>query len=78
MRRWWSGECSGRVAGGNAAYWRKLAGPDDDLFLELVSFAETQLYLRIIAAQADHYRSRDEMTRAPRDDFAVNLPAISA
>ncbi len=41
---------------GNAAYWRKLAGPDDDLFLELVSFAETQLYLRTIAVQANHYR----------------------
>ena len=35
---------------------RKLAGPDDDLFLELVSFAETQLYLRTIAVQANHYR----------------------
>jgi len=41
---------------GNAAYWRKLAGEDDDLFLELVSFAETQLYLRTIAVQANHYR----------------------
>ena len=41
---------------GNAAYWRKLAGPDDDPFLELVSFAETQLYLRTIAVQVNHYR----------------------
>ena len=41
---------------GNAAYWRKLAGEDDDLFVELVSFAETQLYLRTIAVQAGHYR----------------------
>ncbi len=41
---------------GNAAYWRKLAGEDDDLFLELISFDETQLYLRTIAVQANHYR----------------------
>ena len=41
---------------GNAAFWRELAGPDDDLFLELVSFDETQTYLRTIAVQANHYR----------------------
>jgi len=41
---------------GNAAYWRRLAGEDDDLFLELISFDETQLYLRTIAVQSNHYR----------------------
>ena len=58
-RRWQGGRWQGgRWQGGpsNVTYWRKLAGSDDDLFLELVSFAETQLYLRTIAVQANHYR----------------------
>jgi soluble lytic murein transglycosylase len=41
---------------GNAAFWRRLAGPDDDLFLEVINFTETQNYLRAIAVQAHHYR----------------------
>ncbi|MBX7237467.1 MAG: transglycosylase SLT domain-containing protein, partial [Caldilineales bacterium] len=41
---------------GNAAFWRRLAGPDDDLFIELINFAETQTYLRTIAVQSNHYR----------------------
>lgn len=41
---------------GNAAFWRRLAGPDDDLFVEMINFAETQTYLRTIAVQANHYR----------------------
>ncbi|MCS7038485.1 MAG: lytic transglycosylase domain-containing protein, partial [Caldilineales bacterium] len=41
---------------GNAAFWRRLAGPDDDLFVEVINFTETQNYLRAIAVQAHHYR----------------------
>lgn len=41
---------------GNAAFWRRLAGPDDDLFLEVINFTETQNYLRAVALQAHHYR----------------------
>ncbi|MCO6453013.1 MAG: tetratricopeptide repeat protein [Caldilineales bacterium] len=41
---------------GNSAAWRRLAGEDDDLFLEVISFAETQTYLRAISVQANHYR----------------------
>ncbi len=41
---------------GNAAFWRDLAGDDDDLFLELINFDETHLYLRTVAVQSNHYR----------------------
>ncbi len=41
---------------GNAGFWRGLSGPDDDLFVELINFAETQTYLRTIAVQANHFR----------------------
>ena len=41
---------------GNAAYWRTLAGEDDNLFLELINFNETQIYLRTIAVHSAHYR----------------------
>lgn len=41
---------------GNAGFWRQLSGPDDDLFVELINFAETQTYLRTIAVQANHFR----------------------
>jgi soluble lytic murein transglycosylase len=41
---------------GNAAFWRQLAGPDDDLFLEVINFTETQNYLRAVLLQAHHYR----------------------
>lgn len=41
---------------GNAAFWRRQAGADEDLFVELVSFEETKTYLRAITVQAQHYR----------------------
>ncbi len=41
---------------GNAAFWRRLAGADDDLFLELINFTETQNYLRAVLLQAHYYR----------------------
>jgi len=41
---------------GNAAFWRRLAGPDDDLYLEVINFTETQNYLRAVLLQAYHYR----------------------
>ena len=41
---------------GNAGRWRRLSGPDDDLFLEMVGFDETQAYLRAINVQSEHYR----------------------
>lgn len=41
---------------GNAAFWRRQAGADDDLYVELVSFEETKTYLRAITVQAQHYR----------------------
>jgi soluble lytic murein transglycosylase len=41
---------------GNAAYWREQAGPDDDLFLEIITFAETQHYVRSVLWQAAIYR----------------------
>ncbi|NOZ71184.1 MAG: lytic transglycosylase domain-containing protein, partial [Chloroflexi bacterium] len=41
---------------GNAAFWRDQAGPDEDLFLELISFSETQRYVRSVLWQAAIYR----------------------
>lgn len=41
---------------GNAAYWREQAGPDDDLLLELITFSETQRYVRTVLWQAAVYR----------------------
>ncbi len=41
---------------GNAAFWWDLAQGDEDLFVELVSFKETQHYIRTIIVQAQHYR----------------------
>lgn len=40
---------------GNAAFWWKLAEGDSDLFVELISFRETQHYVRTIITQANHY-----------------------
>ncbi len=40
---------------GNAGVWRRIAGNDDDLFVEVVSFTETQSYLRGIAVQDNHF-----------------------
>lgn len=41
---------------GNAAFWRQQSGADDDLFLELISFDETQSYVRLVLWQAELYR----------------------
>ncbi len=41
---------------GNAAFWWGLAEGDEDLFVELISFRETQTYVRTITVQAEHYR----------------------
>ncbi len=41
---------------GNAAFWWELAEGDSDLFVELISFRETQHYVRTIITQAHHYR----------------------
>ncbi len=41
---------------GNAAFWWDLAENDPDLFVELISFRETQRYVRTITTQANHYR----------------------
>ncbi len=40
----------------NAGVWRRTAGKDDDLFLEVISFPETQTYLRAITVQDNHFR----------------------
>lgn len=40
---------------GNAGVWRRIAGNDDDLFVEVISFSETQSYLRAIAVQDNHF-----------------------
>ncbi len=41
---------------GNSSFWWKLAEGDPDLFVELISFRETQHYVRTITVQANHYR----------------------
>jgi soluble lytic murein transglycosylase len=41
---------------GNASFWWELAEGDPDLFVELISFRETQHYVRTITVQANHYR----------------------
>ena len=41
---------------GNAAFWWDLSNGDEDLFVELISFRETQKYVRTITVQAEHYR----------------------
>ena len=41
---------------GNASFWWELANGDPDLFAELISFHETQRYVRAITVQANHYR----------------------
>ena len=41
---------------GNASFWWDLAEGDPDLFAELISFRETQRYVRAITVQANHYR----------------------
>ena len=41
---------------GNAAFWWELAEGDPDLFVELISFRETQRYVRTIITQAYQYR----------------------
>ncbi len=41
---------------GNAAFWWELAAGDADLFAELISFRETQHYVRTITIQAHLYR----------------------
>jgi soluble lytic murein transglycosylase len=41
---------------GNASFWWELADGDEDLFVELISFRETQYYVRTVTVQAEHYR----------------------
>ena len=41
---------------GNAYFWWQLADHDPDLFVELISFRETQRYVRTITIHAHHYR----------------------
>ncbi len=41
---------------GNASFWWELAEGNPDLFVELISFRETQHYVRTITVQANHYR----------------------
>ena len=41
---------------GNADFWWQLAEQDPDLFVELISFRETQHYVRTITVQAQNYR----------------------
>ncbi len=41
---------------GNAAFWWDLSEGDEDLFVELIAFRETQKYVRTITVQAAHYR----------------------
>jgi len=41
---------------GNASFWWELSDGDPDLFVELISFRETQHYVRTITVQANHYR----------------------
>ena len=42
---------------GNAAQWVSLSGPDLDLFIETITFEETQLYVRRIYEQYAVYRA---------------------
>ena len=40
---------------GNSQRWRERAGPDDTLFVELMDFSETRLYLQRILSHYYHY-----------------------
>lgn len=40
---------------GNSQRWRELSGPDDTLFVELMDFSETRLYLQRILSHYYHY-----------------------
>ena len=48
---------------GNSAIWYNLSGSDPDLFLEIIRFSETRLYIRQIAEFMNIYRLLYE--RAP-------------
>lgn len=50
---------------GNAAFWWQLAKSDPDLFVELISFRETQRYVRTIVTQAAQYRRLYPHLRKP-------------
>jgi len=41
---------------GNSSFWWELAEGDSDLFVELITFRETQHYVRTITVQSNHYR----------------------
>ncbi len=40
---------------GNSQRWRELSGPDDTLFVELMDYSETRLYLQRILSHFYHY-----------------------
>jgi len=40
---------------GNSQRWRELSGPDDTLFVELMDYSETRLYLQRILSHYYHY-----------------------
>ncbi|MGC8782242.1 MAG: transglycosylase SLT domain-containing protein, partial [Anaerolineae bacterium] len=41
---------------GNAARWRKLAPDDDDLFVALIDYGETRIYVQQVLSHLDAYR----------------------
>jgi len=41
---------------GNAEFWRRQNGPDDDLFVETISLTETRIYVRAVLQQYGVYR----------------------
>ena len=45
------------AGGGNVARWLDRYGDDPDVLIELVPFAETQTYLRIVYDNYWHYRA---------------------
>ena len=40
---------------GNAEAWREQAGPDDTIFVEILSFSEPRVYVQQVAANLYHY-----------------------
>jgi soluble lytic murein transglycosylase len=40
---------------GNSAAWRRTSGPDDTLFVEVLTFNEPRLYIQLIASHLYHY-----------------------
>ena len=40
---------------GNAEAWRELSGPDDTIFVEILSFSEPRVYVQQVGANLYHY-----------------------